>query len=332
MGHHPSGDLMATNKHTEPVMAVGINRILCATDFSEFSGGILDYGIKLTRRFNARLYIFHAVHFAKDGLYSTDVLERREKQQRLSRMASEKIDISMSGAGIEWEPVISCGEPVEEINRVTTEKRVDMVIAASHGLSGFKRFLLGTVVEKLARTLTLPLLTILSSGNARNDKCRSSGEIRHILVGCNFWSETDPVLSFATYFADRLNANLHLLHAIEAPLNEDLVDPTKGPYEKVQNELQNHLHRRLEQTINPEVKERLKINTVVTAGLPGEALALHAETSGADLIIVGVKRRNILEKLIIGSTTESIIRHAPCPVLTIPYHELKGTRKDRQNH
>jgi len=309
-------------------MAIGINKILCATDFSEFSSRVLDYGIMLAQSFNARLYIFHAVHFAKDGLYSTDVLERGEKQQRLARQASEKIETSMSGAGIEWESAISCGEPVEEISRVTMEKEIDMVIAASHGLSGFKRFILGTVVEKLARTLPLPILTILSSGNSRNDGFRSTGRIKHILVGCNSWSDTDPVLSFATNFAGLIQSELHLLHAIEAPLNQDLVDPTQGPYEKVQNDLQDQLHRRLEQTISPDVKDRLKINTAVTAGLPGEALASHAEKMDADMIIVGVKQQNILEKFIVGSTTESILRHAPCPVLTIPYQESKAARKD----
>jgi len=299
-------------------MTVRLDNILCATDFSEFSSRVTDYGIRLALSFNARLYVFHAVHFPSDQLYATDALERGEKQQRLSAQASEKIRNLMTATGIQWEPVVSCGEPVEEISRFVAKKDIDMVIAASHGLSGFKRILLGTVVERLARILHRPLLVIRSSSVPEDDARRPAASLNHILVGCDLWDDADPVLSFAMGFAGRLNADLHLLHAMEAPMDEDLVDPTQGSYGEVQNRLQDQLHRRLDRIVKDKAKNRLNIKTSVTAGLPAEALATHAERGGADLIIVGVRQRTILEKLIVGSTTEMILRHAPCPVLAIP--------------
>lgn len=300
-------------------MAVGIDSILCATDFSAFSGGTLGYGIQLARSFNARLHIFHAVHFATDGLYASDVLERGGKERRLAGQARRNIEESMAGVDVEWEAVVACGEPVEEIRGAALDRGVDMVVAASHGLSGFKRFILGTVVEKLARTLPLPLMTIRSPGPPKAGPHPYVKPIRRILAGCDAGPGGDPVLSTAIRYADRLEAAVHLLHAVEAPLDEDLVDPTGGPYEKVQNDLRERLRRRLENAVDPEAKARMDITAGVTAGLPGETLAAHAAAWESDLIIVGVRRRSALGKWFVGSTTESVLRHAPCPVLTIPH-------------
>ena len=303
-------------------MSLHPQKILCTTDFSEFSTNVMDYGVRLADCFRARLYLFHSVHFPSDTLYGSDFLERVHKQQTLSAQAHEQMlqYLRIAGPNVDGEPVVSCGEPVEQIRRIAEERDVDLVVAASHGLSGFKRILLGTVVERLARTLPRPLLVVGNTDSQGKTGSGSSGtEIRRILIGCNVLADVDPVLHYATEFAGPLNATLHLLHAIEAPMDENLIDPTLGPYSKVQDRLRDRLRHRLDTISDEAGKSRFGMDSTVVAGLPGEALASHAGKMGADLIVVGVQHRSILEKWIIGSTTEAVLRHAPCPVLTVPY-------------
>ena len=67
--------------------------------------------------------------------------------------------------------------------------------------------------------------------------------------------------------------------------------------------------------------------TVVTAsmiGVPGEALSRYASRVAADLIVVGVQPHGAIEKMLVGSTTETVLRHAPCPVMTVPNHRGAG--------
>ena len=303
-----------------------LEKILCAVDFSNFSNRAVDYGKKLATCFNARLFLFHAVHFPSDRLYASDVLERGEKEQKLSAKAHERINNTMTGEAVAWEPVVTCGDPVEEIRHIAADRDIDLVIAASHGLSGLGRIFLGTVVERLARTLSQPILVIRPSPNSESDDTGSDPKLNRILVGCNILSHNNPVLDFALNFAEHVGADLHLLHAVEAPVDEALVDPTQGPYSEVQSKLTRRLHHQLDQSISDDSKKRFNIKTAVTEGLPGEVLASYAAKIGADLIIVGVQRRNMLEKLIVRSTTESMLRHAPCPVLTIPHLAVEGRR------
>jgi nucleotide-binding universal stress UspA family protein len=57
----------------------------------------------------------------------------------------------------------------------------------------------------------------------------------------------------------------------------------------------------------------------VVPGIPGEVLVDFAREKGTDLVIVGVRRRGVLKKSFIGSTTEAVLRNAPCAVLTVPH-------------
>ena len=61
------------------------------------------------------------------------------------------------------------------------------------------------------------------------------------------------------------------------------------------------------------------MSTDVIPGVPGEVLSSYAAKSGADLIVVGVRHTSTVKKALIGSTTETVLRQAPCAVLTVPF-------------
>ena len=93
---------------------------------------------------------------------------------------------------------------------------------------------LGTVVERMARVLSLPMLIIrpteTDNGNLQ--------EYRKIIVACDMCIEPDPVITMALTMAAQNDTQFFLFHANASPLNTDVVDPTDAPYQQVQQTMQ----------------------------------------------------------------------------------------------
>ncbi len=296
-------------------MAVQLRNILCAVDFSPFTKPVLDMGMALSRRLCGRLIVFHAVDVPKDGLYATDVLERGQNEKKRSAQADARIRHLMRHADIAWRPMICIGPPVDEICRIADAGMIDLAIASSHGLSGVKRVLLGTVVERLARKLSVPLLVL-----PRPRSAEPAFELNDhpVVAGCLADGRPEPTLAFAIGLANLLGKRLHVLHALESPMDACMIGDHPGPYSQVQATLQDNWRQRIDRLVRNQAGAFTDIHTTVAAGLPGEALVAYATRIGADLIVVGRKPCGLMRKLLIGSTTENVLRHAPAATVIAP--------------
>lgn len=301
------------------VKPMKLNHILCAVDFSKFTEPVVRYGVELARRFNSRLFILHAVHFPHDPLYGTAEFERGGALDRHLSQSHAKIGDLMQPRAVDWEAVVRAGDPVEVVAATADQVAADLVVAASHGNSGWQRVFVGTVVERMARHLTRPFLVIRWPGRDASDKqIRQGPTIRTVVAGCDFTRETRPATDYAVLLAREFAARLHFFYAVESPINEDVVDQTRAPYGKVQETLQERLHQRLARLVPEADAGRPRLKTALAPGLPAEQLPRYAAREKADILVVGVRRHRKLEKLIVGSTTEAVLRHSPCPVLVVP--------------
>ena len=296
-----------------------LEKILCAIDFSEFTNLVLHYGIGLAQAFNARLLIFHTVYSPGDQFYETRLFERGGEHARLKAQAHDAIDRLMQTCPVPWESVVKSGDPVEEATRTARELDVDMVIAASRGFSGLKRMLVGTVVERMARSITRPLLVVrFGKKRPEPEGPVSPLKLTRIAVGSNFSADAEVAVQYAWYLACAVDARLELIHAMESPVDENLISPTQGPYQKVQDELQHRLRRLLIQQVQGPKREAGTVGARLATGLPGEVLLEYAKRNQPDMMVVGVRHHRAVGKFLVGSTTEALLRHAPCPVLVIP--------------
>jgi nucleotide-binding universal stress UspA family protein len=294
-------------------MDVEIDHILCTIDFSKFTTPVLQAGIDLAVRFEASLTIFHAVCQPQDSLYNDGVSGRDQSSRRQAAQAEKQIETLMSTSPVSWMPAVAIGEPVEELERLTEKSRIDLVVAASYGLSGFKRMFMGTVVERMARVLSHPMLIIrpteTDNGNLQ--------KYRKIIVACDMCIEPDPVILMALTMAAENDTELFLFHANASPMNTDVVDSTDAPYQQVQQTMQASQAQKLVTGIPAWARDRYLFETVLRPGRPDEALADYITENQPDLIVVGVKKSR-LKRLFIGSTTENTLRRAACTVLTVP--------------
>ena len=301
-------------------MKIKMDNMLCAIDFSELSKKMLKYSIGLAKRFDATLYIFHAVSFPRRYLQDTAIMRPNEKDEIGIKKANEKIEHLMKWQSVKWKPIVLQGETLKGIIKAVDDHNIDLVIAASLGLSGFTRMIVGTIVEPLARTLKRPFWVLPPAKGMERKALDNPEAIKKILVGCSIQPNAASIYQYALLLAKIFNAKLHIVHAVESPLNENIVNPTQKPYPETQETLIFRLEERIRELIDQEPINDCEVEISILPGIPGEVLLSQASKKNADLIVVGVHQQGKIKKALMGSTTETMLRNAPCPVLTIPYN------------
>lgn len=144
--------------------------------------------------------------------------------------------------------------------------------------------------------------------------------IRSILVPTDFSPASEKALAYAVPFARQFGAKLTLLHVVEPVATPDFANsfPLAVENDKVMAQCRQHLEgvcRNLE--IGPKLMEK----TLVRYGRSFHEITDAARTLKVDLIIISTHGYTGLKRALLGSTTERVVRHAPCPVLVVRPHE-----------
>lgn len=297
-------------------MRVLPKNILCATDFSDFSNHAVPYGIALARDFKARLFLCHVIDLSSAAIYGEAVLALEEQQKRMTKYAEDEMAALMSKESVDWEPLITVGNAAHEIARLAAEKKIDITVAASHGRAGLKRLILGSVTERLMRTLPCPLLVVRSPERGFVTPADQAITLRRILVGCDFSSDSSLAFQYGLSLAQEFQANLHLVHVLQPPLY-DYMEKPMGAAEDVQKDLKSDLKRKLADMVPEEARAWCEPVTSLLAGQPHEEITKYAMVNDIDLIVLGVRGHSLVETLFVGSTTDRVMRKAPCPVLSV---------------
>ncbi|HEY7956476.1 MAG TPA: universal stress protein [Polyangia bacterium] len=144
-------------------MTFEIHRILVPTDFSEPSERALEVAIELARRFGARLFLFHAYvapsYVFPEGLEPTTP-ELVEQLERTMRAELELRAVRVRTAGVTAEVGTGVGPHDQEICRRARELGADLIVMGTHGRTGIRHALLGSVAEKVVRRAPCPVLTV----------------------------------------------------------------------------------------------------------------------------------------------------------------------------
>jgi nucleotide-binding universal stress UspA family protein len=144
-------------------------------------------------------------------------------------------------------------------------------------------------------------------------------EIRSILLPTDFSECANFALSYAASFARQAGASIICVHVIEP------VVPTVGytgmaeplPIADISDQLEDSAERELPKIAECEECRGLEVEEVIAHGDAASEIVRVARERGVDLIVISSHGRTGLGRLLFGSTTESVVRHAPCPVLVV---------------
>ena len=289
-----------------------LERILCPLDFSEFSARAFDYAQSLARHYHAKLLVEHIVQLAF-STYPTyihpDVVERVSLGLRTG--AQEQLEDfvrSHTRNGFPIQSFLREGEITDNILAVAEAEAVDLIVMGTHGRHGLDHLLLGSVTEKVLRKAHCPVLAVRRPAHefvAPGDR----GEpvhLRKILICVDFSTYAERAVRYALSLAQEYHAELTLLHVLEeTPASKDLTAVTSEVVQK------------LEVLLPLDTPAGSRIKTRVLAGKPYEEIVRCAREEETDLVIVGVRGRNVLDLALFGSTTHRVIQQGPCPVLAV---------------
>jgi len=298
-------------------MRVQFKKILCATDFSDFSNHTINYGVALAKEFGAKLFVSHVIDLSSVAIYGEFQLDPVGQQNRIMEDADAQLKELTGDQPISWEPLITVGKPADEISRVVEEKDIDLVITATRGRSGLKRIILGSVTERLMRTLTCPLLVVNSPEHKFISAADQAIKIEKILVGCDFSPDSGQALKHALSLAQEFQAELHLAYVIEPPTQTDLHKEVTPASEDIQQDYRDLLTRKLKEMVPAEARYWCTPQTGLLEGQPYEEIVTYAESNDIDIIVLGVRGHGLVKTLFLGSTTDRVVRRSPCPVLSV---------------
>jgi nucleotide-binding universal stress UspA family protein len=296
-----------------------IRHILCPVDVMNGSHEAVEQAATLASLNGARLLLLY--------VFTAPLPLRRALPQPVSEVLTDKaraallrdldaVAAPVRARGLTVDTVVREGEIVPEILAAIQAGAADLVVMATHGRSGLGRLILGSVTERTIRSAPCPVLSVSPRGEGVGGN-EPTAPYRHILCAVDFSSESLSALAFATALAEQVGGTVRLLHVVEwfndTPLTDyGLFDVPEYPG-KACVEAQAELR-----AVAPRVtRARLDLLDVVIARRPYEEILRQAASHPTDLIALGVRGRGALDMLISGSTTNHVLREAPCPVLTV---------------
>ena len=142
-----------------------LTKMTCPTDFSTASKYGVRVAMEFGRHFSAGVYLVHVVTpvpvvpglRAPTGFHLPSVLL---ELQEIARTSLEKLLEEEAPTGVRVEPRILTGDPAMQIVRFSSEIEADLIVMSTHGQTGWRRFVAGSVTEKVVRQAGLPVLTI----------------------------------------------------------------------------------------------------------------------------------------------------------------------------
>jgi len=135
--------------------------VLCGTDFSEASYCAVDYGLRFARNADGTLILTHVVHVPAGDLLGEKAytLNFQEAEARVQALLQELYATRLDGYP-KCELRVEVGDPAEQLLKLAGERRVDLMITATHGRAGLAHLVMGSVAEKIIRHAPCPVFVV----------------------------------------------------------------------------------------------------------------------------------------------------------------------------
>lgn len=282
-------------------------KILVPVDFSELSEKALEVADTFAKLMDGTVTPFHS-HIPISELdepyalgMSSQVYQDFESieenlMHRLKSVSSEKVGDSRLS-----EPVVAMGNPAQSIIDISAD--FDYVIMSTHGRTGFTRFLLGSVAEKVLRLSHTPVMVVEDESDV--------GSFNKILVTTDFSDNATVAYPHALKIAEKTGADLDLIHI----LSFDQFDTIEE--DRSLQKIREDRIKLLEKEHFHKFKGNITSKVIVSQDSPHEAIYNYVQENPYNLIVMSTVGRTGINYLMMGSTTANLVRHVKTAVLSV---------------
>jgi nucleotide-binding universal stress UspA family protein len=299
------------------VPMLSIDDLLVARDYSSVSDRAFRYALDLAARTGATLHVLYAdvLHEAdsdsqRDRSPAGDLDTFREELKQAGAVSAEALDaVSIT------EEVRRDVSPAPAILSYAAEAGVDLIALGTHGRRGPSRILLGSVAEEVVRRADRPVFTV--RGEEEDRPAPSPEAIERILVPVDFSDFSREALRAAKEWATLYDATIDTLHVIAEALHPAYyvggVESIYDMHPDIEETVQQRLDTFESETSGPEVEVR----SHVRVGNAAPDIVEFVDEEGIDLVTMSTHGRTGLDRFLLGSVAEKIVRHVRCPVVTM---------------
>lgn len=293
-----------------------VKKILFPTDFSKNADTALTWALMLAKNLEAELHMLHAVVLHNDDV-GDEVMQRFPDVEKcvdmLHENAGTRLEKELPDKGVVTiEKHVVRGIAIdEEISRFAEKNEIDLIVMGTHGRTGFKKFFLGSVTERVIRHAHMPILTI-REGKRYTEKT----DIFRLIVPVDFSEQCKHSVETAVTFAGMLKAKLEFVHVVDSSVHPAFYSVGVESPLQLDSSLVDRVKGKMQEFTADFVKNEDTVFTV-TEGNPANEISKIADSHTNAMIVIASHGAGALERLFLGSTTERVVRTANSPVLTV---------------
>lgn len=272
-----------------------MKRILVPIDFSDYSENALITAANFAKKFNFELVIVHMLELANTVITSTGI-SAKETVFYL-KLTEKKLNEFLDKEylkGLKITPIIKHYKMFSELNELSKEEDISLIIMGSQGASGFKEIFIGSNAQKVIRHSDIPILVI---------KEEPKLSFENAIFACDFSEESISAYKKARKFAKSIDCKMKMVF-VNTPSksfksSSEMREIVKTFFEKAQTSA-NYIE-----------------DVMYTSDYTIEAGIINfAKKHNADIIAMATHGRKGLAHFFDGSITEDVANHSSLPVLS----------------
>jgi nucleotide-binding universal stress UspA family protein len=281
-----------------------VPNILLATDFSEYSRQALAYGLGIASRYESRLYLFHCIDPTPYNLVATDAVQTAcdDIQRELEQLV---LDLRCQGSAknVEIRVVVESGDLAAILAQAVKDLDVGLVVVGTHGRTGWRKAVLGSVAEIVVDAASCPVLSVGPSADCT--RIKEFGP-ENILLAIDASTPSQLAQSYAVSLASKYGARLTVL---------DVLENRSGRVLAKVSQLEWCEPDRSETILDKGSSTPEQLPTEI--GTEGDLILQVADQSAADLIVLAVPAAHKFTRRFVSTNSYQVVCSAPCPVLSV---------------
>jgi len=294
---------------------LSLDDLLVARDFSSVSDRALRHGLALAARTGATLHVLHA-----DVLHDDTGSDRPAPGDGIDALCEELAQAGVaSRRALDAVSVVDVTRrdvsPAPAVLRYAADEGIDLIALGTHGRRGPSRILLGSVAEEVVRRSDVPVLTVRGEGD--DAPAAPVAPLDRILVPVDFSDHAREALRTAAEWAALYDAEIDVLHVVEEDLPAAFYVGGVRSLHDVEPDLDEKVRARLTDFVSGVLGSTDGIHPHMRAGSAASEITEFVGEHDVDLVALSTHGRTGLERFLLGSVTEKVVRHVQCPVLTV---------------
>src|SRR5215212_7734210 len=303
-----------------PFMSIFPTKILLATDGSREAEAAARTAADLAQKTHSELHVVHAFGIVPVGppvypeatdLQSVEYEAETQEGQRISEQRAREVlqeEVEKVRSTVAGEHLVE-GRVAPEIVGLAEEIGAGLIVMGSRGRGGIRRALMGSVSQSVVRHAHCPVL-VVRDGERQRDYLPGT-----ILLAVDGAEEASAAARTAVELAKRTDSELHVVHVGEVT---PVYHPERHGYRARYEELQEQARRLLDEQVHEVNSAGGTVSRAhLRMGRPDEEIVVLGEEIGADLIATGSRGLGGMRRALMGSVSDSIVRHSHCPVLVV---------------